>query len=323
MSAMMLHTLLAGGAGLVVWVCTLLLLRTGGQRRRARLRAVLSPAVEDRSYASIAAEDVLAAQVAAIPFHRRILRPIWRRVARMALRYAPTRIITTLQRQLDAAGNPRSVAPHELLVAKAIAACLGLGAGLLGSGSVFGDVGPVRAALLVAASTAAGFFVPDLWVRRCRQRHLKGIKSNLPDVVDLLRVSMEGGLSYEGAVSYVVAKMQNPLTYELKRYLIDRQVGRGQDESMQALANRTREPDLMRLCEVVIQGEALGTGINRALTAFSADMRMKRRQRAEKKAHEAAMKMLFPMILLIFPAIFIIILGPVVPIIMHSFGIKA
>lgn len=167
-----------------------------------------------------------------------------------------------------------------------------------------------------------GFFLPDLWVRRKRRAYLTGISRALPDVVDLLRVSMDGGLSFDGSCNYVVTHMKNPLTIELNRYLVDRQIGRRQDEAMRLMAKRTLEPDLVRLVEVVVQGESLGSGIYRALTSFSEDLRTKRRQRAEKKAHEASMKMLFPMIGLIFPAIFIIILGPTVPIFISTFGLK-
>jgi tight adherence protein C len=321
MSVVALHALLGSAAGLAVWLITLALTRTSSTYRLNRMRVLFAHVLEGRELAHLEAEDLLAAQVAAIPFHRRILKPFWQRSSRTALKYAPTRIIATLQRQLDAAGNPHRLAPHELLVAKAMTFCLGLGLGVASAGVMVGGSGPLRSLLYVLACAGTGFMGPDFWVYRRRRKHTEGIKRALPDVVDLLRVSMEGGLSYDGAVGYVVAKMQNPLTYELNRYLIDRQVGRGQEEAMRALGNRTREADLLSFTEVVVQGEALGTGVGRALRAFSADLRTKRRQRAEKKAHEAAMKMLFPMILLIFPAVFSIIVGPSVLVFMKSFGL--
>ncbi len=322
-TVVLLRTVVAAGAGLSIWLFTVVLVRMSGTQRDKRLKVLLTYSFETRADATLEAEDVLAAQVAAQPFYQRTLRPLWQRLSRVALKYAPSRIIVTLQRQLDAAGNPRRLAPHEFLLAKMVAMSVGMVVGMATDGFMTGADGPLRALLYVLATAGAGFMLPDLWVYRRRKRHLEGIARVLPDVVDLLRVSMEGGLSYEGAVSYVVAKTESPLAYELNRYLIDRQIGRGQSESMRAMGNRTRQHDLMNLVEVVVQGEAMGTGINRALHAFSSDLRVRRRQRAEKKAHEAAMKMIFPMILLIFPAVFIIILGPTVPIFMQSFGLHA
>ncbi len=320
MSSALTHAVVGGGAGLAVWLCTLALVLLSGNGRLTRLRRLSTYAPEEQGRTRVEAEDVLASQIAARSFRQRIVKPVTLRLSRLTLRYAPSRIIATLQRQLDSAGNPARLAPHELLVGKTMGLTLGLLAGAASVGLVFsGEM--ARSLLYVAATAAAGFMLPDLWVYRRRREHLAGINRALPDVVDLLRVAMDGGLSYEGAVGYVVSKMRNPLSYELNRYLIDRQIGRGQDEALHAMGQRTREPDLLRLVEVVIQGEALGTGVARALNAFSADLRVKRRQRAETRAHQAAMKMMFPMILLIFPAVFIIILGPVVPIFMKSFGL--
>lgn len=321
MSTALLRALTAGGAGLAIWLLTLALVRLNGAQRYNRIRVLLTYTLDTRMEATLKAEDVLAAQVAATPFLRRTLKPVWKRVSRIALKYAPTRIIATLQREIDGAGNPHNLAPHELLLIKLLTTGLGLGSGVATVGIVFDGAGVLRMGLYIAAAAIGGFMLPDLWIYRKRRRHLEGIAHVLPDVVDLLRVSMEGGLGYDGAVSYVVAKTKSPLTHELQRYLIDRQLGRGTMDAMRTLGNRTRQPDLLNLAEVVSQGEALGTSISAALNAFSTDLRVKRRQRAEKKAHEATMKMLFPMILLIFPAIFIIILGPTVPIFIQSFGL--
>lgn len=320
MSVTIARAAIAGAAGLSIWLIAAGIALNMTSSRLRRMRAIISGAPSKLLLQQVTAESILVAEIAAQPFRQRIIRPQWRRITRLALRYAPTRIITTLQRQLDGAGNPRKLAPHEYLVIK----CATMVGGIL-AGTATVDVwftgGGLRPALYVVACGVGGFMLPDVWLYDKRKRHLQELGKTLPDVVDLIRVSMDGGLSYDGAVSYAVAKVKNAFTHELSRYLIDRQIGRSTESAMHTMGNRSREPDLVRLVEVVVQGEALGTGINRALGAFSSDLRVKRRQRAEKKAHQASTKMLFPMILLILPAVFIIILGPTIPVITKSLGL--
>jgi len=313
--------LAAGGAGLAVWLLLLAVTRLTTRRRLGRMRSLMVDVPQDRPDKIPDSEAIRAQQIASRRFYQRTLLPLWQRVTPLMAKYAPTRITVTLQRQLDGAGNPGKMGPYELLVAKVIGLLLGIPVGFFLIPLLLGRNDAAHTLVYVVLVAVGCCFLPDLWLRQKRRAYLYGISRALPDVVDLLRVSMDGGLSFDGSVGYVVTHMKNALTTEMNRYLVERQIGRRQDEAMHLMANRTREPDLVRFVEVVVQGEALGTGINRALTAFSDDLRTKRRQRAEKKAHEASMKMLFPMVGLIFPAIFIIILGPTVPIFISSFGL--
>jgi len=312
--------LCAAGGGTIVWTVTLLLTGLSGTHRQTRLQTLLANTTEERARARVTPEDVLAERIAQRSLLDRTLRPLWRRGEALLRRYAPAGIVQTLGRQLDSAGNPGNLRPHDLLLLKTVGGVLGLALGIASVGVMLGQPGVGGGIVYVGGVALAGSFAPDLWVYRRRRAYVAGIRRALSDVIDLVRVCMEGGLSFEGSLADVCQKMSNPLTAELRRYLVARQAGRSLSEGLRAMANRTREEDLVSLVEVVVQGEALGSGISDALTAFSADLRDKRKQRAETKAQQATMKMLFPMVGLIFPAIFVLILGPTIPLFLKSFG---
>jgi len=314
-----LNILIAGGAGAIIWMLVIVSTTKERASRMERLEGLISHAALDEG-GSKTKQASHRPQITVKSFYARVIVPLLTPLRELALRFLPTRIISRMQQQIDGAGNPANMDTPQLMLLKIAGLFAGVGVGVGVAPIIAGDPNLAHDIGWLLILTVACSFAPDLWLMRKRRAYLGGIRRSLPDVVDLLCVSMDGGLSFDGSVGYVVTHMKNPLTLELNRYLIDRQIGRRQDEAMRTMSGRTREPDIIKMVEVVVQGEALGTGINRALTAFSVDLRIKRRQRAEKKAHEASMKMLFPMILLIFPAIFMIILGPTVPIFISTFG---
>ncbi len=313
------NILIASGAGALIWMLVTIYAMKEHTSRLERLGGLISHAALDESGPE-PKQAPRRPKITVKSFYARIIVPLLTPLRELALRFLPTRIVSRMQQQIDGAGNPGTMDTPQLMLLKIAGLFAGLVVSIVIAPIIAGDPNVTHDIGWMLILTVACSFAPDLWLMRKRRAYLSGIRRSLPDVVDLLCVSMDGGLSFEGSIGYVVTHMKNPLTMELNRYLIDRQIGRRQDEAMRTMANRTREPDIEKMVEVVVQGEALGTGINRALTAFSVDLRVKRRQRAEKKAHEASMKMLFPMILLIFPAIFMIILGPTVPTFISTFG---
>jgi tight adherence protein C len=142
----------------------------------------------------------------------------------------------------------------------------------------------------------------------------------LPDSLDLLTIMVEAGLGFDAALARLVEKAQNELSQEFAQVLSEVRLGTSRREALRQLGGRTNVEDVSTFVTSLVQADQLGVSISRVLRVQSAQMRIKRRQRAEEAAHKAPIKMLFPLAFLIFPAMFIIILGPAVPGILHGFG---
>jgi len=136
----------------------------------------------------------------------------------------------------------------------------------------------------------------------------------------MLALSAEAGLSFDGAIGQVAHRWDTPLSDEFRRLLVEFQMGRERRSALRELAQRTGVPELARFASAVVQADSLGVPLSRVLQEQSEEIRMRRRQRAEEAARKAPVKMLFPMVLLIFPALFVVILGPAVPRLLEAFA---
>ena len=169
-------------------------------------------------------------------------------------------------------------------------------------------------------AAVAGFFLPELWIKDEIRRRQKAIRKVLPDTIDILSISVEAGLGFDAAMSRICHKAQNPLTAEFEKYLTELRLGKGRREALRQIQARTGVDDLNTFISAVIQADQLGTSIAKILRMQSEQLRTKRRQRAEQLAQQAPLKMLFPMIMFIFPSVFVVILGPSIPQIMSGFS---
>jgi tight adherence protein C len=142
----------------------------------------------------------------------------------------------------------------------------------------------------------------------------------LPDTIDVLSISVEAGLGFDAAITRICQKTDNPLTVEFDKYLTEIRLGKARREALRQIQSRTGVDDLNTFIGAVIQADQLGVSIAKILRTQSEQLRMKRRQRAEQLAQQAPLKMLFPMILFIFPSVFVVILGPAVRQLMHLSG---
>jgi len=240
-----------------------------------------------------------------LQFRERVLLPLANKLARVALRVNPRVTVDTVRLRLLSAGMS-SVSPTAFLAAKAGTAigflCFGLAAGVS-----FGFMG----GLVFAASWAAGgFALPGIVVSgRARARKEK-IKAELPDALDLLAVSVEAGLGFDGAVDKLTDNMEGPLAEEFSLTLGEMRIGESRHEALKKLAERVDTPEVAAFSRSIIQADQLGISLGRILKVQAADSRNRRQMAAEEKAMKAPIKMLFPTVAFIFPAMFLVILGP-------------
>ncbi len=263
------------------------------------------------------------------PFSERVLLPAVRRFGAFASRFTPQASLESVQHQLDLAGNPRGLDPT-IFWAIRIAATLGLGGVILlvtflaPRDSEFSiRTNTVRALLFAAGGVLLGFFLPVLLLRSRISRRQAVIIKAMPDALDLLTVCVEAGLGFDQAMSKVSEKWENDLSLAFDRVIQEVRLGKLRRDALRDMADRMEVSDMTSFVAAIIQADQLGVSMGKVLRIQSDQMRIKRRQRAEKKAHEAPVKMLIPMVFLIFPSIYVVLLGPAALILINSPAIKA
>jgi tight adherence protein C len=243
-------------------------------------------------------------------FGDRVLRPLIQRCAMLVLRYTPSSTVDSYRRKLILAGSQNGAEVRDFLGVKGLLA-LGLGGGwlLLGGAARIGP-SPISIAVVLAI---LGFYLPNFLLSRRIKRRQNEIQRALPDTLDLLTICVEAGLGFDAAIGRVVEKRQDELGRECGRVLTEMRMGRARRDALRTLAERTDVADVNTFVSAIVQSEQLGVSISKVLLTQADQMRVRRRQRAEELAHKAPIKMLFPMVFLIFPAIFVVILGPAIP----------
>ncbi len=261
-----------------------------------------------RSLAAVAATRVGGApvrQAEDASFADRVLVPMFLVTARIARRLSPTGIADKLQSRLDVAGNPAGWTVDRVLSLKGFGLLIGGGLGhVMGSG--------VPGILMAVAFAAAGFFLPDILVYNLAIKRQQKLARAMPDSLDLLTISVEAGLGFDAALSQVARNTEGPLAGELFRVLQEMQIGKSRADAFRALAARTTVPELRAFVSSLLQADQFGIPVANVLREQSKELRVKRRQVAEEKAQKVPVKIMVPLILFIFPVIFIIILGPAV-----------
>jgi tight adherence protein C len=167
-----------------------------------------------------------------------------------------------------------------------------------------------------------GRYLPDVWLNNKIKGRQKELRLALPNALDLLTISVEAGLGFDAAIGRLVEKFHNALSDEFAQVLNEIRLGRPRLEALDDMGRRSGVEELHTFIQALIQSEQLGVGIAKVLRIQSEEMRRRRRQRAEEQAAQAPLKMLFPMIGCIFPTLFIVLMGPAVIIIIHTFQHK-
>lgn len=229
--------------------------------------------------------------------------PSWLRS--IALRLSPAGIAHRLQHRLDLAGNPAAWTPDRILGAKGLGLLLGAAlGGLIGVRSVGWLV------LGVVVGAVFGFFLPDLLLLNAGQKRQTLIRRALPDALDMLTVCVEAGLGFDAALAQVARNTRGPLAQECARVLQEMQIGKSRNQALRSLTERTTVAELRAFVSALAQAGELGVPIASVLREQAREMRVRRRQRAEEQAQKVPVKILFPLIACLFPAMFVVIIGP-------------
>jgi tight adherence protein C len=241
-------------------------------------------------------------------FRERAVGPAATALARGVLRVSPKSTVDSINSKLLAAGLGRKVSPTAFLAAKALLAGGGVAFGLLVAAA--GQGTSSRGLLTMIGLAFMGFFVPDTVVTFKARARRERIQAELPDSLDLLAVSVEAGMGFDGAISKLTEHMRGPLAEEFGLTLGEMRIGESRQEALKKMAERVSTPEMASFTRAVIQADQLGISLGRILRLQASDARNRRQMAAEERAMKAPIKMLFPTVLFIFPAMFIVILGP-------------
>ena len=250
-------------------------------------------------------------------FKERVLQPIFRSLAGFLVSRTPQSAIDKMRRDLLVAGNPGNLDVRDLISLKAFGAAAGVAVYFV----VLARSQPMLQGLAMGAAVVGiGYYLPTFWLNSKVSARKKEIQLALPDALDLLTICVEAGLGFDAALNKITEKWDNALALEFGRALAEMRMGRTRRDALRDLADRTDVPDVSAFISAIVQADQLGVSIGNVLVSQAEQMRVKRRQRAEELAHQAPIKMIFPMVLLILPALFIVVLGPALPTILGSFG---
>jgi tight adherence protein C len=238
--------------------------------------------------------------------HDRAVRPFVGALADRGRKLTPASMLTSLERKITLAGRPPAWPMERVLAAKLL---LGVAA-LLASGLRFAGEPGLRVLLAGAAMIAFGFFLPDLVLNIRAKNRQAEIQLKLPDTLDQITICVEAGLGFEAAMARAARNGSGSLADELIRTLQEMQVGASRAQALRNLEQRTNVAELRRFVLALLQAESLGMAIADVLRLQAAELRMKRRQRAEERAMKIPVKIIFPLVVCILPTLFIVILGP-------------
>jgi tight adherence protein C len=247
---------------------------------------------------------------------QRLIQPFTGSLVELARRLFPRSLLSGVEHRLVLAGEPMTLntfltfqmmsAGIFLFLPVVLVFAMGMGFGLV-------------SIAFIAVFAGVGLIMPQMWLsQRVGQRQSVIIKG-LPDAFDLITTCVEAGLGLDAALQRVSEKVQGPFADELRRTLRDISLGRMRRDALKELGDRTGVPDLITFVNAVIQAEQMGSSVGAVLRVQSEQLRVRRRQRAEEQAYKAPVKMIFPLVLCIFPTLFIVILGPAVITIMRDF----
>jgi tight adherence protein C len=251
------------------------------------------------------------------PLLSRMFRPVKTGLRQSLSKLYPSSEIDNVHADLLKAGLTGTIRAEEFVAVQVGAVLLGIGGGLVALFSGF--VGIKTGLALVFILPMLGGLAPSWWLRHRIKARRGQVTNDLPDVLDLMTISVAAGLGLEQAMQVSCARFESPVSDELRLTLREMELGLSRHDALENMKLRTDIDDLVTFAVVLSQADALGLPIGRVLEAQANEMRDKRRQRAREKAAKVPIKILFPLALCFLPAILIIVLGPIVGPIRHAF----
>jgi tight adherence protein C len=244
------------------------------------------------------------------PARERLVKPFYKAALTVARRFTPAGARDAIRRKLVMAGSPFGWDPDRVLVAKVACLTGGTVLGLLLL-ALFSFAWPLRVLGFLALGLL-GYWLPNIVLTNAVQRRQTEIRSALADSIDLLTICVEAGLGFDAALAHVSKHTDGPLADEFYRTLQEVQLGRSRNEAMRNLADRSNVSELRAFVLAMVQADIFGVSVANVLRVQAKDMRIKRRQLAEERAMKVPIKVLFPVLFCIFPALFVVILGPAI-----------
>lgn len=249
------------------------------------------------------------------PFAERIFLPLLTVMSALATRFLPAEILQRLEKKVLQSGRSGGFSARDYLGVKVLSAAA-LPSLLFAMNS--GERSP-RIAALIAFAAVIGWRFPDIHLDRKVRARIEKMEKTFPDTLDLLTVSVGAGLGFDGALAKVVEKSSGPVAEEFKRILHEIKMGKSRREAMRDFGERSGVDDIKTFTGAIVQADQLGLNISNTLKIQAEQMRRKRRQRVEEQAMKVPVKMLIPLIVFIFPTIFIVLLGPALIQILENF----
>jgi tight adherence protein C len=251
-------------------------------------------------------------------FDERVIDPARDKLLGLGRRLTPQGQVDKIARRLESAGSPVGWDVNRVISVKVLAGAVG---GLLGFvlSVVLGGSVPVILGVTIGVGLL-GFFGPDLAIYQIAYNRREQIRKDLPDALDLLTITVEAGLAFDAAMTQVARNTDGPLAEEFYRVLQEIQLGKARGEALQTMAERVDIDELNSFVSAVTQADSLGIPIAQVLRVQAKEMRLKRSQRAEEAAMKVPVKILFPLIFCILPALFVVVMGPGAIQIFHAFS---
>ena len=254
------------------------------------------------------------------PFNERVIVPILQRVGEISTRFTPQKLLEETTLKIELAGNPMNLEAATFLASRFVVAIFFGGLLFILTTSAPESNISLDPLVIVPIFTIIGFFFPQLWLQGKINARQDEVRKAMPDALDLLTICVEAGLGFDAAMSKVSEKWENELSFEFGRSIREVQLGKLRREALRDMADRIGLAEMTSFIAAVIQSEQLGVSMSTVLRIQSEQMRVKRRQAAEEKAHKAPVIMMMPMAFLIFPSIMIVLLTPAMLKLVNTFA---
>jgi tight adherence protein C len=282
-----------------------------------RARGQAGPVEEDRLY-RVGTPLTLEEVELSLPFSERVIRPGLNSMLNFLGRLTPQRNLQELQHRLEVAGRPYGWTVLSFTGLRLLASLLLAALVLLLT--LFADLTVGRRLILAAACGALGYFLPLLWLNSITRRRQSALQRALPDGLDMLNICVGAGLGFDAALSRVGEQWRTPLSEEFNRVVAEIRLGKTRRQALLDLSRRTEVMEIENFVATIVQADQLGVSIAKVLRTQAEQMRIFRRQRAEEQARQATIKLLFPLVFMIFPALLAVLLGPAIPQILNTLG---